>query len=562
MDKPVILAVDDELVSLAIVERELRKRYGADYRVVAKQSPQDALDELQHIAEGGGQTALVLADQWMPGMSGTDFLGAARLIDPQAKRVMLVSWGDASAGQAILEGCAVGQIQSFLAKPWHSSPDERFHHSVGEFLYSWAREHRPVFEAVRIIGEQWSRRSHELRDLLGRNGISYGFYAADSDEGRELLLESGLDSSAKLPVAIVFGGRVLMDPSHRELSEALGVQSASADEPCDVLVIGGGPGGLAAAVYASSEGLATLLLEREALGGQAGQSTLINNYLGFPTGVSGDDLASRAYEQAWQFGTRFLFANEATGIAASPDGLAIQLGDGAVLSAASVIIATGISYRRLGVPRLEELQGSGVFYGSVSSEARSLPGFDVFIVGAGNSAGQAAMHLAKYARQVTILSRAGSLEDTMSKYLIMLIEGADKVAVRYNTRIVDGDGEGRLMHLTVEDTLSGERETLPAQALFVMIGARPHTGWLPAEVARDEQGYVLTGRDVVSGEFTTGWSLERLPFTLETSLPGVFAVGDVRHGSIKRVASAAGEGAMAVRYCHEYLQTAASHRAA
>ena len=313
-DQPVILVVDDDISSLTITEQELRKRYGRDYRVLARQSAAAALDELRRLKETGQPVALILADQNMPEMAGTDFLGEARAIDPVAKRVMLVSWGDRSSPQAILTGCAVGQIEFFITKPWHTAPDERFHREVAGFLYEWSRLQRPVYEAVRLVGERWAPRSHELRDLLGRNGVAYGFYDSEGDEGREILRDAGLDESPRLPVAVVFGGRILEDPSNREVAEALGVRSRPSADECDLLIVGAGPAGLAAAVYGSSEGLSTVVLEREALGGQAGQSTMIHNYVGFPAGISGDELTFRAYEQAWQFGAEFLFSNEAVSL--------------------------------------------------------------------------------------------------------------------------------------------------------------------------------------------------------------------------------------------------------
>ena len=442
--QPVILVVDDDMTSLTITEQELRKRYGRDYRVLARQSAAAALDELRRLKIEGQPVALILADQVMPEMSGADFLGEARVIDPVAKRVMLVSWGDRSAPQAILTGCAVGQIEFFITKPWHTATDERFHSEVAGFLYEWARLQRPVYEAVRVVGERWAPRSHELRDLLGRNGVAYGFYDADSEEGREILRDAGLDAPPKLPVAVVFGGRVLVDPSNREVSESLGVRSRPSADECDLLVVGAGPAGLAAAVYGSSEGLSTVVLEREALGGQAGQSTMIHNYLGFPAGISGDELTFRAYEQAWQFGAEFLFSNEATSLRPDGDAHMVELADGASLRAGAVILAMGVTYRRLAVPRLDPFRGSGVFYGSVSSEARSLVDMDVYIVGGGNSAGQAAIHLAKYARHVTLVMRGDGLSDTMSHYLVSFLSNVDRISLRPRTLIVDGDGDTRL----------------------------------------------------------------------------------------------------------------------
>ena len=560
--QPVILVVDDDMTSLTITEQELRKRYGRDYRVLARQSAAAALDELRRLKIEGQPVALILADQVMPEMSGPDFLGEARVIDPVAKRVMLVSWGDRSAPQAILTGCAVGQIEFFITKPWHTATDERFHSEVAGFLYEWARLQRPVYEAVRIVGERWAPRSHELRDLLGRNGVAYGFYDADSGEGREILRDAGLDAPPKLPVAVVFGGRVLVDPSNREVSESLGVRSRPSADECDLLVVGAGPAGLAAAVYGSSEGLSTVVLEREALGGQAGQSTMIHNYLGFPAGISGDELTFRAYEQAWQFGAEFLFSNEATSLRPDGDAHMIELADGASLRAGAVILATGVTYRRLAVPRLDPFRGSGVFYGSVSSEARSLVNMDVYIVGGGNSAGQAAIHLAKYARHVTLVMRGDGLSDTMSHYLVSFLSNVDRISLRPRTLIVDGDGDTRLRRLTLEQIDSGEREVLPADALFVMIGADPHTEWLPPEIARDAHGFVLTGPDILGAGLPEPWPLERLPLGLETSLPGVFAAGDVRADSVKRVASAVGEGAVAVRLVQQHLAARQLNRVA
>jgi thioredoxin reductase (NADPH) len=551
--QPVILVVDDDMASLTITEQELRKRYGRDYRVLARQSATAALDELRRLREAGQPVALILADQNMPEMQGRDFLGEARSIDPVAKRVMLVSWGDRDAPEAILTGCAVGQIEFFVTKPWHTAPDERFHREIAGFLYEWSRLQRPIYEAVRVVGEPWAPRSHELRDLLGRNGVAYGFYDAASAEGREVLADAGLDEAPTLPVAVVFGGRVLIDPSNREVAEALGVRSRPSAEECDLLIVGAGPAGLAAAVYGSSEGLSTVVLERDALGGQAGQSTMIHNYFGFPAGISGDELTFRAYEQAWQFGAEFLFSNEAMSIAPDGDGYLVGLADGSPVLARSVILAMGVTYRRLAMPRLDSFRGSGVFYGSVSSEARSLRDMDVFVVGGGNSAGQAAIHLAKYARQVTLVMRGDGLSDSMSRYLISFLENEQRVTMRPRTIVVNGDGDSRLRKLTLEDLESGDREVVPADALFVMIGADPHTGWLPAEIARDENGYLLTGPDVMAVGDTRPWPLQRLPLGLETSMPGVFAAGDVRAESVKRVASAVGEGAVAVRLAQQHL---------
>jgi thioredoxin reductase (NADPH) len=560
--QPVILVVDDDIASLTITEQELRKRYGRDYRVLARVSATAALDELRRFKADGQPVALILADQTMPEMAGTDFLGEARAIDPVAKRVMLVSWGDRSSPQAILTGCAVGQIEFFVTKPWHTAPDERFHREVAGFLYEWSRLQRPVYEAVRLVGERWAPRSHELRDLLGRNGVAYGFYDSDSDEGREILRDAGLDETPRLPVAVVFGGRILEDPSNREVAESLGVRSRPSADECDLLIVGAGPAGLAAAVYGSSEGLSTVVLEREALGGQAGQSTMIHNYVGFPAGISGGELTFRAYEQAWQFGAEFLFSNEAVSLRDDGGASVVELSDGASLRARAVILAMGVTYRRLAMPRLDSFRGSGVFYGSVSAEARSLVDMEVFVVGGGNSAGQAAIHLAKYARHVTLVMRGEGLSDTMSRYLVSILQNEDRISLRPRTVIVNGDGDTRLRQLTLEQLDSGDREVVPADALFVMIGADPHTGWLPPEIARDEHGFLLTGPDILAAGLHRPWPLERLPLGLEVSLPGVFAAGDVRADSVKRVASAVGEGAVAVRLVQQHLADAQFRQAA
>ncbi len=556
-DTPVILAVDDELASLDVLTRELRKRYAADYAVVSEQLPARALEELRTWQAEGRDVALVLADQWMPGMDGADLLGEARLIHPHAKRVMLVSWGDPSSPAMLLHSCAVGQIEYFIPKPWPTGPDEEFHSMVADFLKEWGRLNRPAFEAVKIVGEPWSPRSSELRDLLHRNGIPAGFYRADTPEGQTLLRDAGVDGS-RLPIAIVFGGRVLVDPSQRELSIALGARTVPDQDKYDLAIIGAGPAGLAAAVYGSSEGLDTVVVESQALGGQAAYSTMIRNYLGFPKGISGDELAVRAYQQAWALGATFLFANEAKGIRSDGGRHTLILKDGSEIHAPAVIVATGVSYRRLGIPRLERLVGAGVFYVSVSSEAFAMTGEDVFVAGAGNSAAQAALHLAKYAHRVTITSRHDALRETMSAYLVTLIEAVPNIDVMLDSEVVDGDGDQRLREIVVENSRTGERRTHPTGALFVLIGATPHTSWLPETIARDERGYVLTGEDVVSGvvsgDGTARWPLERPPLALETSLPGVFAVADVRYGSTKRVASAVGDGALVVNSIYELMR--------
>ena len=557
--KPVLLVVDDEAEALRKIEHELHERYGSDYRVVGEGSAEASLSKLRELEEAGEVVALVLADQWMPGMSGTDFLTRVREVYPTAKRALLVEWGDRSAPKPILQAMALGRIDYYVNKPW-GSVDERFHRVISEFLYDWAKDHLPKFEAIRVVGERWSPRSHELRDLLGRNGVLHTFHSADSREGRELLAQVGYDS-ARLPMVVLFDGQVLVDPSNTDIADACGSNPSMEDLSYDLLIIGAGPAGLAAAVYGASEGLDTMVVEGEAVGGQAGTSSLIRNYLGFPQGISGAELAEQAAEQAWLFGATFAYMTHATELRRAGDKLVVSLSCGNEVTARAVIVATGASYRRLDIPSLEALRGAGVFYGAAVTEAQAMKEQDVYVVGAGNSAGQAAMHLSKYASRVTLLVRDGSLASNMSDYLIQQIEATENIEVRMNTRVVDGGGEGRLERLVLEDSLSGTTETVPAAGLFVLIGAQPHTGWLPEEIERDEKGFVFTGRDLPSyGRARRSWHLGRLPLPMETSIPGVLAIGDVRHGSVKRVASAVGEGSIAIQMVHEYLSSAPRER--
>ena len=550
--RPVLLAVDEDEETLRGVSRELHQRYGNDYRVVCERFPRSALRRLCDFEAAGEDVALVLADQQMVEMSWMDFLTRVGETFPTAKRALLVGWGDRAAGGDILQATSLGRIDYYVNKPY-GDHDERFHRIISEFLYDWAKDRMPKFEEIRVVGEQWSQRSHELRDLLGRNGVLHTFHSSDSTEGRELL--DGIEhESARLPVVVLFDGQVLVDPSNSDIAEACGANPDFEKTDFDLVIVGAGPAGLSAAVYAASEGLDTLIVEGEAIGGQAGTSSLIRNYLGFPSGIGGAELASRAAEQAWLFGATFLFMRRVTGLHRIGKEILVNLSCGTDVTAKAVIVATGASYRRLGVPSLEALSGSGVFYGAAVSEARAMQGQEVYVVGAGNSAGQAALHLAKYASRVTLLARGGSLASSMSRYLITEIEAAQNVEVRLETRVVDGGGRGRLESLVLQDCASGLTENVTAAGLFVLIGAEPHTDWLPEEITRDESGYVVTGKDFSHfGYPHRRWHVERLPLLMETSMQGVFAVGDVRRGSVKRVASAAGEGSMATQAVHEYL---------
>jgi thioredoxin reductase (NADPH) len=549
--RPVILIIDDEPVEMAALLDAVARRFGGDYRVVSHLSANAALDDLRRLRAESESVALIIADHWMPEINGLEFLGRAHEIHPTAQRALLVDWGDRTAAPAILEGCAFGQLENYLQKPW-SPPEIHLYPQIGEFLADWTRAHGPRMELVRVVGEDPSPRSHEIRTLLERNGIPHGFYLAESDAGQRILARAGVDGS-RLPVVSLLDDRVLVAPSNEEIADSLGGSNPN-DRTCDLAIVGGGPAGLAAAVYGASEGLATIVIEREAIGGQAGMSTLIRNYLGFPRGISGADLAQRAYQQAWLFGAKYVFAREASRLEARGADRIVTLSNGIQITARAVIIATGATYRRLEVPRLERFVGAGVFY-YVLGDSDPLRNKNIFVAGGGNAAGQAVIHLSKAARKVTLVARGSSLEAGMSDYLVQQIRQESNVEVRLQTEIVDGDGEGSLERIVLADRASGTQETAALDALFVLIGAVPHTDWLAGAVERDKKGFILTGADVrrMRGAGSPEPPLE----PLETSMAGVFAVGDVRAGSVKRVASAVGEGAIAVQHVHTYLAAAA-----
>jgi thioredoxin reductase (NADPH) len=542
MAKPVLVAVDSEEASRQALAGELEARYAVHYRIISSTSPEAALAALERLRDEGADVPLVLADQWTPGTPGAQFFRERELY-PTARRAALIPMGDPSAWVA---AAALSQIDFCLVRPrW--SPDEQFHRAITESLEEWWRQRGGRFEVVTVIGEEPSARVHELRDLLTRNNVPFGFHRADSAEGRAALRRFGVGRSAG-PVVALYTGAVLADPTNAEVAEALGAHIRPAETTYDVVIVGAGPAGLAAAVYGSSEGLRTALLEREAFGGQAGTSSLIRNYLGFPRGVSGAALAERAAEQAMMFGTQLVYGNPATSLATDGNLHVVGLQDGTAVTSRAVIISTGVSYRRLAVPELESVAGAGVFYGAAMAEAQAVAGKRAFVVGGGNSAGQAAMHLSRYARQVTLLIRSQSLAASMSRYLIRDIETAPNIDVRYRTEIVGAGGDGHLERLTLRHRDTGDNEAAPADGLFVLIGAQPFTQWLPEAVRRDQWGFILTGPDAAE----SGTS-RRAPLLLETSTPGVFAAGDVRHGSVKRVASAVGDGSIAIRLVQEHL---------
>jgi len=552
MAKPTLVVVTDDPGTLTAATQALERRFGADYQVVAADAPAAALTAL---GQAGEQVALLLAGQWLEGMTGIEFLCRAHELHPAAKRVLLIPFGDVAAGVAGLQAMALGQLDHWLNTPW-GAPELQLYPEVSELLGQWARATARAgsrSEWVRVVGPRWSARSHELRDLLGRNNIPHGFYDAREEDGRRLLAQAGLEATDQ-PVVLLSDGRVLVDPPTERLTQALGAQTRPGPGRYDLAVVGAGPAGLAAATYAASEGLRTLLLEREAIGGQAGTTSLIRNYLGFPRGISGGDLAARATEQAVVFGAELVYTQPATSLRSNGADRVLTLANSTQAVSRTVVVATGVSYRRLPVPGLEELLGAGVFYGAAVTEAKAVQGQRVLVVGGANSAGQAAVHLARHAEQVTLLVRGGSLADGMSAYLVEELQRAGNVAVRLRTEVTAVEGAGRLEAVTVRDGVTEATETLPAAALFILIGAEPHTDWLASAVERDERGFVLTGRDLLrAGRPPQGWPLDRPPLLLETSLPGVFAAGDVRHGSVKRVASAVGEGAIAIQLVHQYL---------
>jgi thioredoxin reductase (NADPH) len=543
---------------LTALQQALRRRFGADYQILAADTPAAALDALGRLSEAREQVAVLLADQWLAGMTGVQFLSGAHELHPAAKRLLFIPYGDVAAGTAGLQAMALGQLDDWLNTPV-GPPELRLYPAVSELLSQWAKATvgagaQP--EWVRVIGPRWSARSHELRDLLGRNNIPHGFYDAEAEDGRRLLAGAGLEPTDR-PVLLLSDGRVLVDPPTERLAQALGAKTQPDPGRYDLAVVGAGPAGLAAATYAASEGLRILLLEREAIGGQAGTTSMIRNYLGFPRGISGAELAARATEQAVVFGAEFVYSQPATGLQPSGADRVVTLANGSQAVARTVVIATGVSYRRLQVPGLEALLGAGVFYGAAVTEALAMAGQQVVVVGGANSAGQAAVHLARHAQQVTLLVRGDSLAESMSAYLLQELERAGNITVRLRAEVTAVHGAGRLEALTVRDNTTGSTQRLSAAALFILIGAEPHTDWLAATVQRDERGFILTGRDLLRDRRPArAWPLDRPPLLLETSLPGVFAAGDVRHGSVKRVASAVGEGAIAIQLVHHYLDEA------
>ena len=544
-ERPVIMVVDDEPAALAAILDALTRRFGGDYRIVPHLSAPTALDAVSKIKEDGEEIALVIADQWMPEMTGSEFLGRVRSIEPMAKRALLVAWGDHAASPTILQGCALGQLDNYLYKPW-TPAEVHLYPLVSEFLAEWTSIHRPGMELIHIVGDELSARSNEIRELLNRNGVPYGFHHTTSPRANRLSEEYGVELKA-LPAVFLLDGSVLADPTNAEIMDAIGENPHELS--CDVAVVGGGPAGLTSAVYAGSEGLGILVIERHVIGGQAGASSLIRNYLGFPRGISGAELTRRAYQQAWVFGAKFVFAREVTRLRTNGVKKILTLSDGREITATAVIVATGAKYRRLEVPEIDRFVGRSVFY-TTFGETRAAHDLNVAVTGGGNSAGQAAIHLAGFARRVTLVVRAHSLESGMSDYLVQQIRHAPNIAVRLGAEVVGAEGDELMERLAIRDRASNAVETIPVKLLFVLIGAMPHTDWLASAVQRDSKGFIVTGHDVDLGT----WPVGRTPMSFETSVPGIFAAGDVRLGSMKRVASAVGEGAGAVQDVHQYME--------
>jgi thioredoxin reductase (NADPH) len=548
MPLPVIIAVDTRLQVLQAVERELAERYARRYGIETAGDAAGAVELLNRLADAGTDVALIIVGYPVLEATGGDVFDQARRLHPQAKRALLVSrhaWIDAEGADVIRGAMAIGRIDHFVLDPG-PPPDEVFHEAISDFLLEWAREQRLVPQTVHIVGQAWSGRAYEVRSVLESCAIPHTFSLADSKQGRELLERAG--PGARLPLMLLPDGTSLSDPSDAQMAAAAGAPQELDQRTFDLLVIGAGPAGLSAAVYGASEGMRVLVVDGGGIGGQVRSSSLIRNYLGFAKGVSGSRLAEQAYEQASLFGASFVFFHRAMRLVVSDDVHWLSLDDERRVGAETVILATGASYRRLGIPALEALIGAGVFYGGPMSEAPTLAGKDVYVVGGGNSAGQAALHLGRYAGNVTLLVRADSLNSGMSHYLARAIEAAPNVRVRTRTTLAGGGGTSRLQHLVLREGSTGREATVPADALFALIGANPLTEWLPREISRDEHGFLLTG-----DELEDAWPLDRRPFPHETSIPGVFAAGDARHGSVKRVAAAVGEGAAAVQSVHRLL---------
>jgi len=553
MAKPILLSVDDDSDVLRAIERDLRSHYGADYRVIGSDSPEGALDLLKQLKLRNDNVALLLADQRMPRMDGVGFLQEGMRIFPDAKRALLTAYADTNAAISAINQA---NINYFFMKPW-DPPSEHLFPQLDDLLDDWRASFRPSFEGIRVLGTRWSPRCYELRDFLARNHIPYQWIdveaTANETETQRLVGALG-EEAGQLPAVLFPDGSKLLESVPAQVAEKIGLRTRAQTSFYDLAIIGGGPAGLAAAVYGASEGLHTVMIEREAPGGQAGMSSRIENYLGFPSGLSGGDLARRAVTQAQRFGVEILSPQEVSAVRVEGPYRIIKLADGNEISCHALMIATGVQWRRLQAPGIDRLQGAGVYYGGGASEALSCQGEVVYVVGGANSAGQAAMNFAKYAERVVILVRGESLSSTMSQYLIDQIRETPNIQIWAHASVAEAHGSTHLEEISVLCSDTNKVERVPASAMFIFIGALPETEWLTGVVERDDRGFVLTGADLIrDGQRPKGWSLDRDPFLLETNVPGIFAVGDVRHGSVKRVASGVGEGSVAVQFIHQYL---------
>jgi thioredoxin reductase (NADPH) len=552
MNKPILLSVDDDAAVSQAITRTLRRQYAERFRVLRAESGPAALDTLRELKLSGDEVALLLADHRMPGMTGVEFLEQSIELFPDARRALLTAYADIDAA---IHAINIVGLDYYLLKPW-DPPEEKLFPVLDDLLESWLAHYEPPFEGVRVIGHRWSARSHDVKDLLAGNHVPYRWLDVERDaDAQTLLAASGIAAAPeRLPVVVTASGKALEAPSNAELAAEIGLNTHPELPFYDLTIVGAGPAGLAAAVYGASEGLRTVLIERQAPGGQAGQSSRIENYLGFPTGVSGADLARRALTQARRFGAEMITVQEACALEARGPARVVRLSSGAELSSHAVLIATGVSYRRLEAPGFEQFVGRGIYYGASVAEAQGTRGQDVYIIGGANSAGQAAVYFSRFARSVTLLVRADSLEKSMSRYLVEQIRVIPTIKVRVCCEVVAAGGATHLETITIADRASGREEETPANFLFVLIGAYPHTEWIGAAVARDAQGFILSGADLLRDGVSPRWAAEREPYLLETSLPGVFVAGDARRSSMKRVASAVGEGAIAVRFVHEYVE--------
>jgi thioredoxin reductase (NADPH) len=553
MAKPILLSVDDDTDVLRTIERDLRTQYGADYRVIGSESPEKALDILKQLKLRNDSVALILADQRMPRMNGVEFLQEGMQIFPEAKRALLTAYADTSAAISAINEA---NINYFFMKPW-DPPQDHLYPQLDDLLDDWRASYRPAFEGIRVLGTRWSPRSYELRDFLARNHVPYQWIdvelSANDPDTKRILDVLGPEAS-NLPVVLFPDGSKMLEGAPADVAQKVGLRTRAQTDFYDLAIIGGGPAGLAAAVYGASEGLHTVIVEREAPGGQAGMSSRIENYLGFPTGLSGGDLARRAVVQAQRFGVEILAPQRAESVRVEGPYRIIKLADGSEISCHALMVATGVHWRRLDAERIDRLQGAGIYYGGGATEALACKGEIVYVVGGANSAGQAAINFAKYADRVVILVRGDGLAATMSRYLIDQIERTPTIQLWTRASVVQVHGEKRLEEISVLCSDTNKIERVPASSMFIFIGALPQTDWLGGLVERDDRGFILTGPDLIpGGQRPKGWTLDRDPFLLETNVPGIFAVGDVRHGSVKRVASGVGEGSVAVQFIHQYL---------